>query len=353
MSTDVRDPERGQCPSEIELAVSGMTCGSCAARVERVLGRHPGVSHAAVNFATERATVAFDPSAVSVDDLVAAVGKAGYSLLAPPRPADGAEPGADAAGAVAAEDAAQAMWLRRVLVAWPLSLAVLVLSMGYMHDSWARLGALVLTVPVQFWAGRPFLQQAAIRARARQANMDTLIAVGTLSAFTFSAVQVLFGNQHSDHYLDTSALVIAFLLLGRYFEARAKGRAAGSIRALLALGAKEARLVADDGGAGGGERLVPVAQVRTGDLVRVRPGEKIPVDGIVVDGASAVDESMLTGESVPVDKGPGDTVAGATLNAQGVLTVRATAVGADSALARIVHLVEEAQGTKAPVQRLA
>jgi copper-transporting P-type ATPase V len=178
--------------------------------------------------------------------------------------------------------------------------------------------------------------------------MDTLIALGTLAAYGFSADRVAFGSAHAEHYFDSAALIIAFLLLGRYFEARAKGRASRALRALLALGAKEARLLVD-----GEERTVPIDRVAVGDLLRVRPGEKIPVDGVVVDGASAVDESMLTGESVPVDKTPGDAVTGATLNAHGLLTVRATAVGADTALAQIVRLVEEAQGRKAPVQRLA
>ncbi|HEV3401608.1 MAG TPA: copper-translocating P-type ATPase, partial [Acidimicrobiales bacterium] len=209
-------------------------------------------------------------------------------------------------------------------------------------------GAFALTVPIQFWAGWPFLQQAAVRARILQANMDTLIALGTLAAFFFSAYQVAFTHEHTDHYFDSAALIIAFLLLGRYLEARAKGRASRAIRALLELGAKEATILVE-----GEERTVPVGAVRVGDLVRVRPGEKVPVDGEVVDGASAVDESMLTGESVPVDKAPGDAVAGATINVNGVLTVRATAVGADTALAQIVRLVEEAQGTQAPVQRLA
>src|SRR5581483_9670673 len=209
--------------------------------------------------------------------------------------------------------------------------------------------AFALATPVQFWAGWPFLHQAAVRARSGAANMDTLIALGTLAAYLFSAAQVTFGHEHSEHYFDSAALIIAFLLLGRYFEARAKGRASRAIRSLLELGAKEARLVEGDGS----ERMVPIEQVRVGDLLRVRPGEKIPVDAVVIDGVSAVDESMLTGESVPVDKASGDAVVGATLNAHGLLTVRATAVGADTALAQIVRLVEEAQGTKAPVQRLA
>ena len=325
--------------TELEFAITGMTCGSCAARVEKALSRQPGVANAGVNLASEKATVSFDPSVASGDDLVAAVVKIGYGLT--PVNVDG-PPEVDA------DNAAQRMWLRRVLVAWPLGIAVLVLSLGFMHEPWARWTALVLATPVQFWAGWPFLHQAAARAKAGQANMDTLITIGTLSAFTFSTYQVVFGPSHSDHYFDTAALIIAFLLLGRYFEAKAKGRASSAIRTLLELGAKEARVVVD-----GAELMVPVDHVRVGDLIRVRPGERLPVDGDVVEGSSAVDESMLTGESVPVDKLPGDRVAGATINVQGVLTIRATAVGGDTALSQIVRLVEEAQGTKAPVQALA
>jgi cation-transporting ATPase V/Cu+-exporting ATPase len=352
--------------TEVEFDVAGMTCGSCAARVERTLSRQEGVERAAVNLATERAVVAFDPERVEVAELISAVGKAGYGRA----PAGaGRRDGAAGAGADAAghEDRLRAMWLRRVLVAWPLGLAVMALSMVWMDEPWARWAAFALATPVQFWAGWPFLHQAAVRARSGGANMDTLIALGTLSAYGYSAVQVAFGPApwhamppmmgghghmtelgHGDHYFDSAALIIAFLLLGRYFESRAKGRASRAIRALLELGAKEATLEVH-----GQERTVPAGQVVVGDLVRVRPGEKIPVDGVVVDGTSAVDESMLTGESVPVDKAPGDAVVGATLNAHGVLTVRATAVGAGTALAQIVRLVEDAQGTKAPVQRLA
>jgi cation-transporting ATPase V len=328
--------------AEADLAISGMTCGSCAARVQRILDRQSGVATAAVNFATERATVTFDPAVVRVDDLVAAVNRIGYGL-APVEPAASgpAEPAEN-------EGAAARRWLRRVVVSWPLAIAVLVLSMGFMDQRWARWAAFGLTTPVLFWAGWPFLHQAAVRARARQANMDTLIAIGTLAAYFFSVWRVTFSPPHEAHYFDSAALIIAFLLLGRYFEARAKGRASQAIRRLLELGAKQARVVIDDT-----ERLVPVEQVTVGVLLRVRPGEKIPVDGEVVDGASAVDESMLTGESVPVDKGPGDRVAGATVNTSGALTVRATAVGADTALAQIVRLVADAQGSKAPVQRLA
>ncbi len=336
------DTGRSQTESgtEMEFSITGMTCGSCAARVEKVLTRQGGVTDVAVNLATTKALVNFDPAEVSAQQLIAAVGKAGYGL-APVNPDSEDDAGAG-------EAALQSMWLRRVLVAWPLGVVVLGLSLFKMMEPWARYSALVLTTPIQFWAGWPFLRQAIARARVRQANMDTLIAIGTLAAYSFSTYQVVFGHRHSDHYFDTAALIIAFLLLGRYFEARAKGSASSAIRALLELGAKEARIVVS-----GEERMIPVEEVKVGDQLRIRPGEKIPVDGRVLDGSSAVDESMLTGESVPVDKVAGDKVAGATINAQGVLTVEATAVGTDTALAQIVKLVEEAQGTKAPVQQLA
>jgi copper-transporting P-type ATPase V len=337
-----QQPAAAPDSTEVELVVSGMTCGSCAARVEKVLGRQAGVENAAVNFATERARVRFDPTTVDVDRLVTAIGKIGYGLA--PASADG---GHDAA--VDSEDVLQAMWLRRVLVAWPLGVTVLVLGTLFMHDPWARWTCLALTTPVQWWAGWPFHNQALMRARSLQANMDTLISLGTTAAFAYSTWSVVLSHRHTDHYFDTAALIIAFLLLGRWFEARAKGRASRAIRSLLELGAKEARLV----DSAGEEHMVPVERVRVGDLLRIRPGERIPVDGEVVDGRSAVDESMLTGESLPVDKAVGDAVAGATVNTNGALTIRATAVGTDTALAQIVRLIEEAQGTKAPVQRLA
>ncbi len=323
--------------AQLDLEVTGMTCGSCATRVEKTLAGQPGVRDAAVNFATGRARVALDPTLVGLEDLVVAVEQVGYGVA--PIEEAGADTAADEEARI------RAGWLRRVVVAWPLGLAVLVLSLVAMEDTWARWTILALATPVQFFVGWPFLRVAVERARHVSANMDTLIALGTLAAFVYSTYELLAGG---DLYFDTGALIIAFLVLGRYFEARAKGRASSAIRRLLELGAKEARVVVD-----GEERTVPVDQVQVGDVLRVRPGEKIPVDGEVVDGLSAVDESMLTGESVPVEKQPGDKVAGATLNTQGVLTVRATAVGTDTALSQIVKLIEEAQGTKAPVQALA
>ncbi|MCV7092101.1 copper-translocating P-type ATPase [Mycobacterium interjectum] len=236
-------------------------------------------------------------------------------------------------------------WLRRLWLALPLGLLVSAVTMFFGAYPWAPWLALAATVPVQFVAGWPFLKEAVQQARAWTASMDTLIALGTLTAFFYSTYEVFAGGPL---FFDTAALIIAFVVLGRYFEATATGKASEAIGKLLEMGAKEACLLVD-----GQEMLVPVEQVQVGDLVRVRPGEKIPVDGQVVDGRAAVDESMLTGESVPVEKAVGDHVAGATANVDGVLTVRATAVGADTALAHIVRLVEQAQGGKAPVQRLA
>ncbi|CQD24475.1 metal cation transporter p-type ATPase [Mycobacterium lentiflavum] len=236
-------------------------------------------------------------------------------------------------------------WLRRLWLAMPLGLLAMASPMLFGAYPWAGWLAFAATLPVQFVAGWPFLKGAVQQARALSANMDTLIALGTLTAFVYSTYELFAGGPL---FFDTAALIIAFVVLGRYVEARATGKASEAISKLLEMGAKEACLLVD-----GQEVLVPVDQVQVGDLVRVRPGEKIPVDGQVVDGRAAVDESMLTGESVPVEKTVGDHVAGATVNVDGVLTVRATAVGADTALAHIVRLVEQAQGGKAPVQRLA
>ena len=322
----------------VDFEVQGMTCGSCATRVQRVLGRQPGVNRAEVNFATGRARVLPD-GPVAVVDLQAAVERIGYRIT----PITRAVP----TGQADAEVQAEAGWRLRLLIAAPLATAVVALAMGgFMAQPWARWAAFALATPAQFWVGWPFLREAARRARRRTANMDTLIAMGTLAAYGFSVQQLVTGGM--DLYFEAAAVIIAFLVLGRYFEARAKGRAGQAIRALLELGAKQARVLRD-----GREVLVPVEQVAVGDLLRVRPGEKIPTDGEVVAGASAVDESMLTGESVPVEKAAGDAVAGATINAGGVLTVRATRVGADTALAQIVRLVEDAQASKGRIQRLA
>jgi cation-transporting ATPase V/Cu+-exporting ATPase len=322
----------------LDFEVEGMTCGSCAARVQKILSRQDGVVTANVNFATGKARVQALPQ-VDVAALETAVAKIGYGLHAPAADHTAAD-----------ESAARRSWWRRLVIAWPLSLVVLGLSMFGGEDAMmnpsVRWTLFALTTPVQFYVGWPFLHEAARRARNLTANMDTLIAIGTLSAYLYS-VWALVTDAH-ELYFETAALVISFLVLGRYFEARAKGRAGAAIRALLELGAKEARVIRD-----GAELMVPIDDVVVGDLLRVRPGERIPTDGEVTQGASAVDESMLTGESIPVEKRPGDRVAGATVNSSGALTIRATAVGSQTALAQIVSLVEEAQAGKGEVQRLA
>jgi copper chaperone CopZ/hypothetical membrane protein len=307
-------PHTKDAPSTIDFRVEGMTCGSCAARVQRVLAKTDGVADAEVNLATGRAHVTFQRP-LPAADLQARVAKIGYGLTPlaeTPRRGDNPE-----------ERARRSWWRRVILVAPAAVFAVATMLAGptLMEDGRWRLTLFAVATLVQFWVGWPFLREAARRARRGSANMDTLIAVGTLAAYGYSVAQLLTGGM--ELYFETAILLIAFLTLGRYLEARARGRAGQAIRALLELGAKQARVLRD-----GVEVLVPVEQVTVGDLLRVRPGEKVPVDGEVLEGASAVDESMLTGESVPVDKAPGDRVAGATVNASGVLVAEAMILAA-------------------------
>ena len=330
----------------IEFAAEGMTCGSCAARIQKTLAKQDGVSEAEVNYATGRALVTLDPTKVDTEALQKAIDRLGYALE--PLPEEGADLDPDHDPQRDAEERAQRQWLIRVVFSVPPTLIVVWLAMfsGELGEqTWARWTQFVLTTPVQFYVGWPFLKEMARRARRFTANMDTLIGIGTLAAYGYSTVALFAGGFL---YFEVAAAIVALLALGRYFEARAKSRAGHALRALLELGAKQARVLRD-----GQEHMVDVGEVQVGDLLRVRPGEKIPTDGEVVEGTSSVDESMLTGESMPVDKAPGDTVAGATVNAGGALTVRATAVGADTALSQIVQLVTDAQRGKAPVQRLA
>jgi copper-transporting P-type ATPase V len=348
------EPEPG---AEHTLQVEGMTCGSCSARVQRALSKQPGVVDAQVNFATGIATVRTEDGQVDTEAWLRAIEAAGYTVVTDQPAAATAHPGRPS-GPTAAERAERAdreeaahrrLWGRRLaLVAAP---ALFLLSTMLYHDfavmnpamRWAMFA---VATPVQFYIGWPFLREAAKRARHLTANMDTLIAMGTMAAYLFSTWQLFTGGH--ELYYEAQVVIIAFIVLGRYLEARAKGNAGRAIRSLLELGAKEARIVRD-----GEERMIPVEEVVVGDLVKIRPGEKVPVDGEVVEGVSAVDESMLTGESVPVDKVTGAKVAGATINTSGVLTVRATAIGADTALAQIVRMVEQAQAGKSNMQRLA
>ena len=342
--------------ARLELPIEGMTCASCAVRIEKKLNKLEGVQ-ATVNYATEKAAVEFDPALVAPGQLVATVEQAGYHATLPTE-----------ARAEAAEADPAAALRFRLLVTTALSLPVVLLVMvpSLQFDAWQWL-SLQLATPVVLWGGWPFHRAAALNLRHGTATMDTLISVGTLAAWGWSAVSLFFldagdpamrmefswslgaGTGGGDLYLEVATGVTVLILLGRFFEARAKRRAGAAIRALLELGAKEVAVLGPDGV----ERLLPIEQLAAGDRFVVRPGEKVATDGVVEEGFSAVDKSLLTGESVPVEVAPGDEVIGATINVSGRLVVRATHVGAETALAQIARLVEAAQTGKAPVQRLA
>ncbi len=356
LATEPRPVASVDAAVDVTISVSGMTCGSCAARIQRALQKQPGIADAQVNYATGQAVITPERGAeLDLDQLGAIVERLGYKLDPTARAignAPGTAPGSieSTATKVVDEEAEhERAWRYRAILAAPI--AALMLSTMLYHDLamenlWLRWAQLALTVPVQFGVGWPILVGAARRARHLTANMDTLIAIGTLSAFSFSVYELVTGGM--ELYFEAAVIIVFFISLGRWLEARAKGRAGKALRALAELGAKEARLIRD-----GVEVMVPVESVVVGDRLKVRPGEKIPVDGRVVDGSSAVDESMLTGESVPVDKTSGDSVAGATVNTSGLLVVEATAVGSETALAQIVKLVEDAQTGKSAAQRLA
>jgi P-type Cu+ transporter len=318
----------------VDLEIAGMTCAGCATRIERKLNKLEGVD-ATVNYATEGAAVRFDPGRIDVERVIAAVEAIGYDAALPRETTD--------------ETAARVSesLRRRLLVAAVLStpLALLAMVPPLQFSGWEWL-AFALGAPVVLFGGWPFHRAAALNLRHAAATMDTLISIGTLAALTWSAVVLLAGlDEHT--YFEVAAVITTLILAGRLFEARARRTSGAAIRALLELGAKEARLLQD-----GEEILVPATEVEVGDLFVLRPGEKAPADGVVLEGQSALDQSLLTGESLPVEVAPGSEVAGATINTYGRLIVRATRVGADTALAQIARLVAEAQAGKAPIQRL-
>ena len=347
----------------VELAIMGMTCASCAARIERKLNKLDGVT-ATVNYATERATVEFDPELTPAEDLLGAVKAAGYQALLP-----AAEPErGDAHEDHDRLDDETAALRRRLIISAALSLPVLLMAMipALQFDNWQWL-SLTLASPVVVWGAWPFHRAAWENARHGVATMDTLISVGVLAAWLWSLYALLFGGAGTPEmrmpfelvpnrgggadsiYLEVGSVVTTLILLGRYFESRVKRRAGAAIRALMELGARDVAVLDDEDR----ETRIAIEQLRVGQRFVVRPGEKVATDGVIEQGASAVDMSMLTGESVPVEVGPGSEVAGATVNAGGRLIVRATKVGADTALAQIAKLVTDAQSGKAPVQRLA
>ncbi len=342
------------------LDIEGMNCAACAAAVEKSLSRAPGVRSALVNFATEQATVQYEAGPASPATLKAAVERAGYAVAerAPATSAADRQAEIDQQKAAAYAQLKRRFWVAAGLAAVIMPLSMLMLwpaLMQRVNSQWLNYLLLLLTLPVLVFSGREFYVSAWNGLRHRSANMDTLIAVGTGAAFTYSLAATLlpgFFARHGlrpDVYYDTTATIIALILLGKVLEARAKSRTSAAIRALLGLRAKTARVLRPNGQ----EVDIPLEQVRVGDVVRVRPGEKIATDGIIQEGRSAVDEAMLTGESLPVEKQAGDSVFGATLNKTGSFSFAVTKIGADTLLAQIVQLVEDAQGSRAPIQRLA
>jgi Cu+-exporting ATPase len=369
MSSTVHDSPAPVATRHVELAIGGMTCASCVARIERKLNKVDGVQ-ATVNFATEKAHVDY-PDAVSVDDLVAVVAAAGYTAQTPqPGPTPTHDTGGDTGGdtgRVTEHDEHTRSLRARLLVSLTLSVPVIAMAMvpALQFRNWQWL-SLVLAAPVVVWGALPFHRAALANARHATATMDTLISVGVGAALLWSLYALFLGTagepgmrhpftftaQRLDGagtiYLEVAAGVTTFILAGRFFEARSKRRAGAALRALLELGAKDVAVLQD-----GREQRIKIDALTVGDRFVVRPGEKVATDGTVEEGTSAVDQSMLTGEPVPVEVGPGDPVVGATVNAGGRLVVRATGVGADTQLAQLARLVEQAQNGKAAVQRLA
>lgn len=352
---------------QCDLPITGMTCGACASRIEKVLRRKSGIASVSVNYATERATVSYDPAQMDISGIAEIVENAGYGVILP-KPAEPeaiteetSEPEDELAQAHATE---YRELKKRFVVAAILSLPVLVLAMSHGAISFRGMNAveLLLTTPVVLYSGAQFYKSAWAAFRHRAADMNTLIAVGTGTAYIYSTAVTLFpwlftsahaamtGMEATSApvYFEAAGVIIALLLMGRLLEARAKGQTGDAIRRLMGMQAKTARVLRNRR-----ELDVPVAQVVVGDIVIVRPGEKIAVDGVITEGASAVDEAMLTGESIPVEKTIGHEVFGATMNRTGSFRFRATKVGKDTALAQIVRMVQEAQGSKAPIARLA
>ncbi len=334
--------------ARVELPILGMTCANCVRTVERALRRVPGVVEANVNFATEKATVTYIPTVATLSDLKAAVREAGYDVV------ETEEGEAEDAEKIARER--EIAHQRHLLIVGAIfTTPLFVLSMArdfgllpaWAYAPWLNWLFLVLATPVQFYVGGSYYIHGWKALKQGSPNMDVLIALGSSAAYFYSLAVVL-GLAPGHVYFETSAMIITLIRLGKYLEARAKGATSAAIKALLGLQAKTARVVRN-----GQEVDIPVEEVVVGDIIIVRPGEKIPVDGVVLEGHSAVDESMLTGESMPVEKGPGDQVIGGTINKEGLIKMRAEKVGKDTALAQIVRLVEQAQGSKAPIQALA
>lgn len=333
---------------KVELDVSGMTCAACSTRIEKVLNKLEGVNKATVNLANETATVSFKAGLINSDDIIERIQKTGYDAkVRQGREGKQSEKEAELKGK-------RIKLYISALLSLPLLLTMFDHLLGlpvphYLMNPWVQL---VLATPVQFIIGWQFYEGAYKALRNKSANMDVLVALGTSAAYFYSLAETLrgIGNPHADiHlYFETSAILITLILLGKYFEVMAKGRTTQAISKLLSLQAKEATVIRN-----GDEQKIPLEEVTVGDIILVKPGEKIPVDGEIVKGRTAIDESMITGESIPVEKDAGDSTIGSTINKNGTIQMKATKVGKDTALAHIVKVVEEAQGSKAPIQRMA
>jgi Cu+-exporting ATPase len=341
----------GVTTAKVEMPVTGMTCANCSANIERALNKKTaGVVKAGVNFATERVSVEYIPGAINVDDIVAAIEKAGYGAIPPEEGFDEEDAEQKARNAEIKDQT------RKFVIGALFALPLFVLSMGrdfaligqWSHAPWVNWLFWALATPVQFYTGWDYYQGGLKSLKMKSANMDVLVAMGSSVAYFYSLAVVFFPMLSGHVYFETSAVIITLIKLGKMLESRTKGRTGGAIRKLIGLRPKTATILEGDT-----EKEIPLTRVKVGDTVVVRPGERIPVDGLVLDGQSAVDESMLSGEPLPVDKQAGDTVVGGTINGQGLLRFSATRVGKETALAQIIRLVQEAQGSKAPIQALA
>jgi Cu+-exporting ATPase len=342
-----------------EIYVQGMHCASCVARVEKALRQVRGVSDASVNLATNKATVQYDESAAKLQDLEVAIATAGYTPLVVPESDKKKVPDTEENIEQTVRNQEIADLKKRLIFSGILSASALILDFYYLFPFLSEISLqsvyyilFVIVTPVQFYAGLPFYRGFWNTLKHKTADMNSLIAVGTSAAYFYSAAVTFFPyiipETSRAVYYDTAAVIITLIILGRFLEAKAKGRTSEAIKRLFALRPKTAVIERN-----GSEMTVPIVEVQPGDVVILKPGQKIPVDGIVINGSSSIDESMITGESLPVDKQAGDTVIGATINKQGMLKVRATKVGSETVLAQIIKLVEQAQGSKAPIQRLA
>jgi P-type Cu+ transporter len=347
----IKDAGYGVAQADIEIPITGMTCANCAMTVERTLKKKVrGVTSASVNFASERARISYIPSLTTLDDIVAAIEKAGYGAIRPDETLDAEDAEMQARRAEIRDQTMK--FLAGIVFTTPL----FVLSMGrdfgffgqWSHASWMNWLFLALATPVQFYTGADYYTGGWKSLKNRSANMDVLVAMGSSAAYFYSLALLFLPVLGHHVYFETSAVIITLVKLGKMLEARTKGRTGGAIRKLMGLRPKTARIFVD-----GREQEIPLSRVKVDDEVVLRPGEAVPVDGTVLDGESSVDESMLTGEPIPVDKGRGDRVAAGTINGEGLIRFRAEKVGKDTALARIIRLVQEAQGSKAPIQALA